>query len=107
MTIKGKAYIGGIFDNMPNWAHHQLLVSTPDTKGSVFDQTVILMLQHRKSGSFGLIVNKPDKSGDFYIGGPMQPEKIYALHSTDVTFPSSVVMKDIQTAVLDATPSRS
>lgn len=95
-------WIGGIFDNTPNWAHHKLLVSSPATAGSFFEKTVILMLQHRKEGSFGLVVNRPDKSGEFYIGGPMQQEKIYALHSTDVIFPDSMVMQDIDTAVLQS-----
>jgi len=94
-------WIGGHFDNTPNWAHHRLLVSTADTKGSVFENTVILMLQHRKHGSFGLIVNKTSKDGSHFVGGPMEQSKIYALHSTDVILPDSMVMKDIQTAVLE------
>jgi len=76
-------------------------VSTEDTKGSVFDKTVILMLQHRKQGSVGLIVNKPAKDGTHFIGGPVETYRIYALHSLDVILPDSMIMKDIQTAVLE------
>ncbi len=94
-------WIGGQFDNTPNWAHHRIIVSTTDTKGTVFDKSVILMLQHRKHGSFGLIINQPAKDGSYYIGGPMEQDKIYALHSTDVIFPDSMVMKDIETGVLE------
>jgi len=94
-------WIGGQFDNTHNWGHHRLVVSTADTKGTVFDKSVILMLQHRKHSSFGLIVNQPAKEGGYYIGGPMEQHKIYALHSTDVVFPGSAILKDIETGVLE------
>lgn len=93
-------WIGGIFDNTPDWAHHRLLVANSST-GSGFEKTVILMLQHRKAGSLGFVINRPvkDKPGHF-TGGPMENDKIYALHSTDVVLPDSMLMKDIDTAVL-------
>ena len=75
----------------------KFLISESNISDSNFYQTVILVIDHKRMGSFGLIVNKHsnyllsnvsplDSQNDsqplpLYFGGPVQPEYIFALHS--------------------------
>lgn len=94
-------WLGGRLDNAVGVAHHQMLVAMPEVKDGVFDETVILMLQHTTQGGIGLVVNKPEKDG-FFNGGPVQRgEKFYLLHSLDVIWPQSIVMKDLNLGIVE------
>jgi putative transcriptional regulator len=81
----------------------QFLVATPEMGDPRFRETVILMVRHSKDGAMGLVINRPageqkmsriledlGDSGDgatgsvpLYIGGPVQPELGFILHTTD------------------------
>ncbi|MBX9828943.1 MAG: YqgE/AlgH family protein [Xanthobacteraceae bacterium] len=81
----------------------QLLVATPEMGDPRFRETVILMVRHSKDGAMGLIINRPagdqklsqilqdlGDSGEgvtgnlpLYLGGPVQPELGFILHTTD------------------------
>jgi putative transcriptional regulator len=81
----------------------QFLVATPDMGDPRFRETVILMVRHSKDGAMGLIINRPagdqklsrilqdlGDSGEgvtgnlpLYLGGPVQPELGFILHTTD------------------------
>jgi putative transcriptional regulator len=81
----------------------QFLVATPEMGDPRFRETVILMVRHSKDGAMGLIVNRPagdqklarilqdlGDSGEgvtgnlpLYLGGPVQPELGFILHTTD------------------------
>jgi putative transcriptional regulator len=37
----------------------RLLVATPAMEGSIFDRTVVLMLEHEDDGSLGIVLNRP------------------------------------------------
>lgn len=78
----------------------RFLVSARHMKGSVFERSVVLMIEHDAQGAFGLIVNKPigavprhkvfgepgvegvDGAGDLTIfyGGPVSPNAGFAVH---------------------------
>ncbi|MGK5092943.1 YqgE/AlgH family protein [Deltaproteobacteria bacterium TL4] len=77
-----------------------LLIALPTLKDPYFEKTVILMINYTKEGAFGIIVNTStstrvkdiiandieDKAGfdiPVLIGGPVQPEAFWAVHSTD------------------------
>ncbi len=79
-----------------------------------FAQTVIFMLSHSDEGAMGVIVNRPageipydvlltemcvDADGAqggvmAHYGGPVETERGFVLHSTDVVDPGSVVVSD-------------
>lgn len=75
------------------------LIACPELDDGIFYRSVILLCDHSKAGSFGLIVNKPlDKEiseeltslGDidqssitFRAGGPMQPGQMMLLHPSN------------------------
>lgn len=81
----------------------QLLVAAPSMSDPRFTHAVIYMVNHDAKGAFGLIVNRPlgagplDKllkgfglptgqaRGDVTLrfGGPVQPDALYVLHSSD------------------------
>jgi putative transcriptional regulator len=81
----------------------QLLVAAPSMGDPRFAQAVILMARHDKNGAFGIVINKPvaerplasllealgekdtgvEGSVRIFVGGPVQPEIGFVVHSTD------------------------
>jgi putative transcriptional regulator len=81
----------------------QLLVATAALRGPPFEHTVILVAQHNKDGALGIVINRPleersiaslldafgaDASGvsgkvRVYLGGPVDPQIGFVLHSAD------------------------
>ena len=83
----------------------KLLVATPNMPDPRFKETVIIMLYHNKEGAAGLVVNKPlstmpiievlednnitlpekiiQNEITLYWGGPVYPENIFIIHSSD------------------------
>jgi len=81
----------------------QLLVAAPSMGDPRFSETVIVMVRHSRDGAMGLIINRPagerpvadllkvfgDNAGKaesnvpIYVGGPVQKELAFVLHSTD------------------------
>ena len=83
----------------------ELLVAKPNMLDSRFKESVIFMFYHNKEGAAGLVVNKPLSTMSFielfkdnnitlpekivqdeialYWGGPVHPERIFFIHSSD------------------------
>jgi putative transcriptional regulator len=81
----------------------QLLIATAALRGPPFEHTVILVVQHNKDGALGIVINRPleerpianlldafgaDASGvsgkvRVYLGGPVDPQIGFVLHSAD------------------------
>lgn len=75
-----------------------LLIAMPQLRDPNFDRSVVLMIEHRTEGSFGLVVNRPTRTpvGNLlrsidvdwrgtkaevaWSGGPVQPESGWVLH---------------------------
>lgn len=75
-----------------------LLIAMPQLRDPNFDRSVILMIEHRTEGSFGLVINRPTRTpiGELlrsidvdwqgngrevaWSGGPVQPETGWILH---------------------------
>jgi putative transcriptional regulator len=88
----------------------QLLVASPSMGDRRFAQTVILMVRHDHSGAMGLVINRPvgeqplarlleafgagaeGASGSVrvFVGGPVQPELGFVLHSSEYKRPETV-----------------
>ncbi len=75
-------------------ASGRLLVAEPFLGDPFFSRSVVLLIEHNEEGSFGLIMNKeiPVKpaeaapalarfDGKVFIGGPVQPQSIFYLHT--------------------------
>ena len=71
-----------------------LLVATPSVMGDVnFHRAVVLLVNHKDSGSIGFIINKKieytlDEVMDgvqskqpLYFGGPVEPDNLFYIHT--------------------------
>lgn len=81
----------------------QLLIATPALTDPPFDHAVILVAQHNRGGAIGIIINRPldrqtiasllaaygvqasgiDGSVQLFVGGPVDPQAGFVLHSAD------------------------
>lgn len=72
----------------------RLLLAEPFMEDPYFKRSVVLLTEHNKDGSFGFILNKPleltinETIKDFptfdatiYMGGPVQSDSIYYIHT--------------------------
>ena len=96
-----------------NLSHHFLLAMPSLDNDSVFHQSVVYLCEHGESGALGLIVNKPSPvnmeivfaaigkptpeklQGQFVMmGGPVQPERGFVLHTPTGEWESSLHIND-------------
>jgi putative transcriptional regulator len=88
----------------------QLLVASPSMGDPRFARTVIVMVRHDKNGAFGIVVNRPigerplagllemlgakDTAAAgtvrIFVGGPVQPEMGFVIHSSDYHRPGTI-----------------
>jgi putative transcriptional regulator len=82
----------------------QLLIATPQLRDPPFERAVILLAQHNRGGALGVVINRPlerpraiaglltafgaDASGvtdsvRVFVGGPVNPEVGFVLHSAE------------------------
>jgi putative transcriptional regulator len=73
-----------------------ILISEPSLHDFYFKQSVILLAEHNKEGSFGIIINKPietrineilrdfpDFDAPLFLGGPVKTDSIFYVHTID------------------------
>ena len=90
----------------------QFLVAMPSLKSPIFANSVILMAEHKNSGSLGFIINLPTgtKVNDalklmnfehthvldvpILFGGPVQTDFFWVIHSTDFSADSTIKVHD-------------
>jgi putative transcriptional regulator len=104
----------------PDPAPGQLLIASAAIQDPRFHHSVILLLRHDASGAFGIVINRPvaeepiakllseagskaepNPSGDkpegtiqVFLGGPVQPERGFIVHSTDYSSPETLHVDD-------------
>jgi len=79
----------------------QILVAMPSLKDGYFDKSVILLCEYNASGAMGFVINSPSTTSvddllcelglngqpvqnkPIMIGGPVQPELCWVVHTTD------------------------
>ena len=100
----------GLADTQMASLQGQLLVASPNIGDERFEKTVILMCHHDTESAMGLVINRPASSlnlGDLYekldigaprfcasnpvnIGGPVDGNRGFVLHSQDHMLPESM-----------------
>jgi putative transcriptional regulator len=90
----------------------QLLIASPTIADPRFARTVILMVQHDRSGALGIVVNLPmgerpvasllEMLGEpdakavgsvrIFAGGPVQPQMGFVVHSADYQRPETIAV---------------
>jgi putative transcriptional regulator len=94
-----------------------LLIASAQMQDPRFRETVILLLRHDSTGAFGIVINRPlgerlladvlaqtgtrDDTGDavegtigVFLGGPVQPELGFVVHSGEYRRPETLVVGD-------------
>ena len=79
----------------------KILVAMPSLKDGYFDKSVILLCEYNESGALGFVINSPSTTSvddllqelglnsqpfenkPIMIGGPVQPELCWVVHTTD------------------------
>lgn len=85
-----------------------ILISEPSLRDFYFRQSVVLLAEHNKEGTFGVIINKPiearvqDIIKDFpefespiYLGGPVKTDSIFFIHTLDDVEHSLPIMEGL------------
>tara|TARA_E500000331_G_C17138444_1_gene661607 strand:- start:252 stop:806 length:555 start_codon:yes stop_codon:yes gene_type:complete len=83
----------------------KFLIALPSLQGDFFQHTITLVIDHSDSGAFGLVINKTADlnlsdlvSTDFnlppaqlpvLLGGPVEQDHLYFLHSTEKSYTDS------------------
>lgn len=85
-----------------------ILISEPSLRDFYFRQSVVLLAEHNKEGTFGVIINKPidarvhdiikdfpDFDGPVYLGGPVKTDSIFFIHTLDDIEESMPIMEGL------------
>lgn len=88
----------------------QILVAMPSLKDGYFDKSVILLCEYNEAGAMGFVINSPSttsiddllnelglessrpQSHHILIGGPVQPELCWVVHTDDYEGSSSTCL---------------
>lgn len=106
-----------------------LLVSMPNLNDPYFAKTVILLCEYTEETAFGVVINNPSHvqvkdllAGDnkvlqatdipFLVGGPVQPEFMWSIHSNDfrgestTSVTETIYMSSVQEILLELSLGR-
>jgi putative transcriptional regulator len=92
----------------------QFLIAAPSMRDPRFQRTVILMVKHGKDGALGLVLNRPvgeetrtrfleglgekspavEGSLRLFVGGPVQPEIGFVVHTDDYRRKETITVND-------------
>lgn len=96
-----------MFDSFEILNNGSILLAEPFLQGNYFSRSVVLLADYSEEGAFGVIVNKPMETKvneilldfpelDFpiYLGGPVQKDNIFFVHTLGDIIPESVNIFD-------------
>ncbi|MBN1925071.1 MAG: YqgE/AlgH family protein [Prolixibacteraceae bacterium] len=85
----------------------RILIAEPFLPGSYFNRSIVFLVEHSKEGSVGFILNKPvdfpvdefykefpKYKHQIYLGGPVNIESVYFVHTLGNSIPGSVHVMD-------------
>lgn len=85
----------------------KILISEPFSSDNFFQRSVVLLTEHNNDGSVGFILNKPinkpineivrdfpDVTAKISLGGPVQQESLYYVHTLGEKLPNSLPVCD-------------
>lgn len=106
----------------PESVKGKLLVASPDMADPHFEKTVIFMVEHNEQGALGIVVNRVLGTGSateilkglgidaneatgelrLYLGGPVEPQVAFVVHSPDYADPQSHAITERLSVTSDA-----
>lgn len=85
----------------------KILISEPLLADNYFKRSVVLLAEHNKEGSFGIIMNKPidnkfneivtdfpDYGGQLFLGGPVSNSSLFFIHTLGEQVENSLEIMD-------------
>lgn len=95
------------FENKRKPRKGRVLISDPFSKDDYFGRSVVYMCDHNSEGTFGFVLtnyldidlsevakNFPDVGANISIGGPVQTENIFFIHTLGDQLPGSIEVDD-------------
>jgi putative transcriptional regulator len=100
----------------PSYLKHQFLIAMPHMADSNFAHTLTYIVEHSANGAMGLVINRPQELNladileqlrpdiqapvscqyvPIYVGGPVQTDRGFVLHSRGPTYQATVDLGDI------------
>jgi putative transcriptional regulator len=96
-----------IENNNINPEKGKILIAEPFLEGRYFKRSIILLAEFNEDGAVGFVLNKPINlsvdevliniahfDGDVYIGGPVDTNRIYYIHTIPKLIPNSIHIFD-------------
>lgn len=96
-----------IDNNDTNPKKGKVLIAEPFLEGRYFKRSIILLAEYNEDGAVGFVLNKPINlsvdevliniahfDGDVFIGGPVDSDRVYFLHTIPELIPHSVHIFD-------------
>ncbi len=95
----------------PSYLKHQFLIAMPHMADPNFAHTLTYIVEHNENGAMGLVINRPQElyladileqlrpeeepsplsaNIPIYIGGPVQTDRGFVLHTNDRTFQATI-----------------
>ncbi len=81
----------------------RILIAEPFLPGSYFNRAIVLLVEYSDEGAVGFILNKPvdfpinnfyeefpDFDAKVYVGGPVNPDYLYFVHTLGERIPGSI-----------------
>lgn len=99
-------------EDQPAMSKPQILVAMPSLRDGYFDKSVILLCEYSEDGAMGFVINSPSTTSvddlllelglrsnppqkkEILIGGPVQPELCWVVHSLDYQGQSTTSVGD-------------
>ena len=94
------------FNNTAQPSRGKLLVSEPFMSSAYFKRSVVLLTEHNEEGTVGFIINKPTEyklnkvikdfpkfDGILYMGGPVNTDQLFYLHTLGKKIKGSLQVK--------------
>ncbi|MFA9391677.1 MAG: YqgE/AlgH family protein [Prolixibacteraceae bacterium] len=85
----------------------RILIAEPFLSGSYFNRSIVYLTEHNQNGAVGFILNKPvdfpvlefkkefpNFADSIYLGGPVNIESMYYIHTLGEHIPGSILIKD-------------
>jgi len=100
----------------PSYLKHQFLIAMPHMADPNFAHSLTYIVEHNANGAMGLVVNRPQDLNladileqlrpnveppassiqvPIYMGGPVQTDRGFVLHSNDKSFQATVVLEGL------------
>jgi putative transcriptional regulator len=105
--VEGTSDLFKMDNNNIEPAKGKVLIAEPFLEGRYFKRSIVLLVEYNEEGAVGFVLNKPINlsvdevliniahfDGDVYVGGPVDTNRIYYIHTIPDLVPNSIHIFD-------------